>query len=84
METAEMGRVLTEATIENLKDLWDSQRNQIPSDQVRRIHVTDALVDTGATLFSIPSRLVRQLGLTPMYTKRVTSSTGGGEATGWR
>ena len=76
-----MGRVLTEATIENLKDLWDSQRGLLPPDQVRRLTVPDALVDTGATLLSLPTRLIRQLGLSPMYTRRVISSTGGGEAT---
>jgi predicted aspartyl protease len=80
METEAMGRVLTEATIENLKDLWEAERGLRPPDQVRRITVTDALVDTWATLVSIPSRLVRQLGLTQRYKKRVTSSTGGGEA----
>jgi predicted aspartyl protease len=39
------------------------------------------LVDTGATLLSLPTRLVRRLGLRPMYTTRVTSSLGNGEAT---
>jgi hypothetical protein len=42
-----MGRVLTEVTIESLKDLWDAQRGMIPAAQVRRITVPDALVDTG-------------------------------------
>ena len=81
METDIMGRVLTEATIENLKDLWDAQRGLLPPDQVRRLTVTDALVDTGATLLSLPTRLIQQLGLSPMYTRRVTSSTGSGQAT---
>jgi predicted aspartyl protease len=81
METDTMGRAQTAATIENLKDLWDAQRGRMPPDQVHRLNVNDALVDTGATLLSLPSRLIRQLGLAPMYTKRVTSSTGGGEAT---
>jgi len=48
MELPTMGRVLTEATIENLKDLWAAEDGQRPSDQVRRITVNDALVDTGA------------------------------------
>ena len=81
METEAVGRVLAEATIENLKDLWDAQRGLIPMPDVRRIVVSDALVDTGATLLSLPMRLILQLGLTPMFTRRVTSSTGGGEAT---
>ena len=80
METDTMGRVLTEATIENLKDLWDVQRGILPAEQARRVTVSDALVDTGATLVSLPSRLIRQLGLAQTSTRRVTSSIGVGEA----
>jgi hypothetical protein len=39
-----MGRVLTEATIENLKDVWDAERGLLPPEKVRRITVPDALV----------------------------------------
>ena len=35
METATMGRVLTEATIENLKDLWDVERSMIQADKAQ-------------------------------------------------
>ena len=80
METAIMGRVLTEATIENLKDLWAAEEGRLPPDQVRRITVGDALVDTGATLLSLPTRLIRQLGLSKTGSKRVSSSLGLGEA----
>lgn len=80
METQEMGRVQTEATIENLRDLWDAQRGLLPSDQARKIVVADALVDTGATLLSIPKSLIEQLGLTKTSSKRVNSSFGVGEA----
>ena len=76
-----MGRVLTEATIENLKDLWDAERGLLPPGQVRRITVSDALVDTGATLLSLPTRLIRQLGLSPHRTRKVISSSGVTEAT---
>ena len=81
MGTETMGRVLTEATIENLKDLWDAERGLLPAEKVRRITVPDALVDTGATLLSLPTGLVRQLGLSPRRTRRVISSTGPTEAT---
>src|SRR5439155_5633527 len=67
-------------TIENLKDLWDVQRTMLPADQARRVTVTDALVDTGATLLSLPSRLIQQLGLAQTSTRRVSSSLGTGEA----
>lgn len=75
METAEMGRVTTDATIENLKDLWDAERGRLPAGEVRRV-IGDALVDTGATLLSLPIHLISQLGLVKTASKRVTSSTG--------
>jgi predicted aspartyl protease len=76
-----MGRVLTEAMIENLKDLWDAERNLLPPEKVRRIVVKDALVDTGATMLSVPTRLIRQLGLGRVNTRRVRTSGGASEAT---
>lgn len=76
MEPAEMGRTVTEATIENLQDLWDAERGSISAEQVRRVAVSDALVDTGATLLSLPTRLIQQLGLKRHSTRRITSSVG--------
>ena len=75
-----MDRVLAEATIENLEDLWAAKRGLLSPEEVRRSIVSDALVDTGATLLSLPRKLIAQLGLARTGTKRVTSSTGGGEA----
>ena len=75
-----MGRVMTEVVIENLEDLWAAERGLLPPDQARRIIVADALVDTGATLLSLPTRLIQLLGLTRTASKRVTSSIGSGEA----
>jgi predicted aspartyl protease len=77
METEQMGRVTTEATIENLQDLWDANRRQLTADQVRRVQVADALVDTGAILLSLPTWIIRQLGLSPQHTKRVTNRSDG-------
>ncbi len=71
-----MGRVTAEATIENLEDLWAVKRGLQPADHARRVVVPDALVDTGATLLSIPTSLIRHLGLSQGGTKRVTSSAG--------
>ena len=80
MEMDVMGRVTTEATIENLKDLWEVERSLITPEDARKVTVADALVDTGATLLSLPTRLIRQLGLAKTSSKRVTSSIGLGEA----
>jgi predicted aspartyl protease len=81
METDTMGRVLTEAIIENLGDLFDAHRGMMPDSQIRRVRVDDALVDSGATLFSVPTRLIQQLGLKEQYRRRATSSVGVVEAT---
>ena len=79
MEQGSMGRVLTEATIENLQDLWDAGRGLRPADQVRRVVVPDALVDTGATMLSMPTGLIQQLGLSPMYVRNISTAVGRGQ-----
>jgi predicted aspartyl protease len=73
---ATMGRVLTELTVENLKDLWDAEQGRLPQDKVRRLTVPDALVDTGATTLGLPDRLIRQLGLARRATKRAHAAAG--------
>lgn len=80
METEVVGRVTTEATMENLKDLWAVKNGSMTPAEARKITVTNALVDAGATLLSLPTRLIRQLGLEPMYKRKVTCSNGIGEA----
>ena len=80
MKVEEMGRVLTPATIENYVDLWAAKQGIISDDKIRRIEVQEALVDSGATLLSLPKSLIQELGLEKTAEKRVTSSTGGGEA----
>jgi predicted aspartyl protease len=64
------------AKIENLNDLYDASRGRIPAEQVRRVEVSDAVVDTGATLLSLPKRLIEQLGL-ELYRTRRARTTGG-------
>lgn len=78
METETMGRVLTEATIENIEDLWAVKQDLKQPDEVRRLTVEDALVDTGATTLALPGRIIQQLDLTKMYRKQATSSRGTG------
>ena len=75
-----MGRVTAEAIIENLEDLWAVKRGLQPAEEVRRLVVPDALADTGATRLSMPTSLIRQLGLAQTGTKRVMSSIGPAEA----
>lgn len=76
METAAVGKVMVPARIENLQDLFDLDRGLLKPGEVRTVEVTDALVDTGATLLSLPRRLIDQLGLKPVRTRRARTSAG--------
>jgi len=74
-----MGKVLVQARIENLFDLHDASVGARAADAVRWVEVSDALVDTGASLLSLPRRLIAQLGLKQLYTRQ--ARTAGGLAT---
>ena len=45
-------------------------------EDVRRLTVEDALVDTGATGLCLPTSLIKQLGLTPIRQARAQTATG--------
>jgi hypothetical protein len=69
MENATMGRVLVEAVVENLQDIWDERRGMLPPEKVRRVTIADALVDTEATTLALPKRHINELGLKKAYEK---------------
>ncbi len=71
-----MGKVLVSARIENVYDLHEAGLGTRLPDAVRRVEVEDALVDTGASTLSLPSRLVGQLGLKPLRTRQARTSAG--------
>lgn len=76
METATMGKVLVSAKIENVVDLYAASKGQIPDDQVRRIEVSDALVDTGASHLGMPKHLIDQLGIPQISSGRAKTTAG--------
>jgi predicted aspartyl protease len=76
METQTMGKVLVTAKIENMYDLNDVERNLLTADKVRTVEATDALVDTGATMLSMPKRLITHLGLRPFRSRQARTSAG--------
>ena len=76
METQTMGKVLVAAKIENLEDLYKSSQGVLPTEQVRTVEVTDALVDTGATALLLPKRFVAQLGLQPVRVRQARTIAG--------
>lgn len=76
MESATMGRVLSPMLVENLSDLFDLEKGRIGTTEVRRLQVDDALVDTGSTTLALPTRMIRELGLTKSYEKNAITSQG--------
>ncbi len=76
MEIVPPRKVTVAARIENLEDAYDADKGVLPAERVRSIEVSDALVDTGATLLSIPRRLVAQLGLKLRRTRTARTLAG--------
>jgi predicted aspartyl protease len=76
MGSETMGRVTLAAKVENLRDLFHVQDGLLPADQVRAIEVSDALVDTGATILSMPKKMIEQLGLRPVRSRKALASAG--------
>lgn len=76
MGTDTMGRVTVAARIENVAELYLSEKGILSPEQVHRIEVNDALVDTGATILSMPKYFIEQLDLTPLRSRTARTSSG--------
>lgn len=77
-EQETMGRVLADVLVENLRDFMASEEGKSPAEAVRRVQISDALVDTGATLLALPTRYIQQLGLTKTRERDSVSAKGRG------
>jgi predicted aspartyl protease len=76
MEIQTMGKVVVAARIESLEDLYDVEKGRLSADQVRCVQVDDALVDTGATMVSLPRGLIERLGLRRSRTRTAQTAAG--------
>ncbi len=76
MGTAAMGKVIVRTKIENLDDLFEVKKGQRKPEYVRTLEVTDALVDTGATMLSMPKRYIDQLGLSKFRSRKARTAGG--------
>jgi predicted aspartyl protease len=76
MEIMTMGKAVVSARIENLQDVYEAEKGVLPAGDVRTVEVSDALVDTGATLLSLPRRLIAQLGLSRRRTRTARTAAG--------
>jgi predicted aspartyl protease len=66
----------TRIELANQDDLVAVRLGVMRSEDVRRLTVEDALVDTGATGLCLPAPLIKQLGLTPL--RKVQAQTANG------
>jgi predicted aspartyl protease len=71
-----MGRVLVPVVIENQYDLFEVSQGRRRPEEVRRLEVPDALVDTGAKMLSLPRRHIEALGLQFLQERQVTTTAG--------
>ena len=71
-----MGRVLTDALVENLQDLWEVRRGLRKPEGTRHVMLTGALVDTGATTLALPTRYILELGLEKTRDRNAVSAHG--------
>ena len=69
-------RHTTEIKLANLADLVLAQEGVIAPEEVRRITIKDALVDTGASRLSLPKPIIEQLGLSPVGTMNSMTANG--------
>jgi predicted aspartyl protease len=71
-----MGKVVVPARVENVYDLHEVSLGSRPAEEVRRLDISDALSDTGASTLSLPRRMVAQLGLKPFRKRQARTSAG--------
>jgi predicted aspartyl protease len=76
MENPTMGKVLVPAKIENLDDLFRVKTGDRTESEVRRVDVSDALIDTGAFGLLMPQRMIDHLGLTSVRTRMSRTISG--------
>jgi predicted aspartyl protease len=76
LKDRQMGKVLTTLSISNAGDREIAARGMIPEHEVRSLTLDNILVDTGATLLCLPSRLIEKLGLRLVREVDVATATG--------
>ncbi|MEG4943555.1 aspartyl protease [Microcoleus sp. F4-D5] len=72
----QMGQVLTTITVTNRIDRVMAERGFISAEEVRSVILDNVVVDTGATLLSLPARIISQLGLIQVGERNVETSAG--------
>ena len=76
LQAKQMGQVITTITVTNFIDLVMAERGFISAEEVRSVTLDNVVVDTGATLLSLPARIISQLGLIQVGERDVETSAG--------
>jgi predicted aspartyl protease len=76
VEHEKMGKAIVSAKVENVQDLFEANQGRRATTDIRTVAVEEALVDTGATYLSLPKRLIQQLALQPLRTRKARTSAG--------
>ena len=71
-----MGHIYVDIKITNRDDLTRLDDKHINSNQVHVLELKDVLVDTGASVMCLPSKMIKQLGLTNFKEEVVAIATG--------
>ncbi len=66
----------TSIELANRTELILAESGIIKREEVRRVTVDNAIVDTGATRLSLPKTLIEQLGLTPVGSRKARTTNG--------
>jgi predicted aspartyl protease len=76
LQEKQMGQVITTITVTNRIDRVMAERGFISAEEVRSVLLDNVVVDTGATLLSLPARIISQLGLIQVGERDVETSAG--------
>jgi predicted aspartyl protease len=76
LQAKQMGQVITTITVTNFIDLVMAERGFIAAEEVRSVLLDNVVVDTGATLLSLPALIISQLGLRQVGERDVETSAG--------
>ena len=76
LQAKQMGQVITTITVTNFIDLVMAERGFIAAEEVRSVTLDNVVVDTGATLLSLPDPIITQLSLRQVGERDVETSAG--------
>lgn len=74
LQAKQRGQVTTTITVTNRIDRVMAERGFISAEEVRSVILDNVVVDTGATLLSLPARIISQLGLIQVGERDVETS----------